>query len=85
MLPKEKGIIDELVEEDNLIPRAKQVVSQWIDNPGKAFMMLKPGLRQPIANLMTERLKNENWQDGFNIFFDKGTRATLEMVLKMMG
>ncbi len=82
---KEAGLVDELAEEAELLNRAKAVVKGWIDNPGRAFMMLKPGYRQPHADRMRNRLKNENWQDGFKIFFDKGTRATIEMVIKMMG
>lgn len=82
---KEAGLVDEIAEEAELMNRAKAVVKGWIDNPGRAFMMLKQGYRQPHADAIRSRLKNENWQDGFKIFFDKGTRGALEMVAKMMG
>lgn len=82
---KEAGLVDELCEEAELLNRAKSVVKGWIDNPGRAFMMLKYSYRLPHAERIRNRLKNENWQDGFNIFFDKGTRATMEMFVKMMG
>jgi enoyl-CoA hydratase/carnithine racemase len=82
---KDNDIVDEIVEEDELISRAKAVVSSWIDNPGRAFIMLKHGLRCVTAERMRDRVKNENWQEGFNIFFDPGTRGALEMVSKMMG
>ncbi|MCP4132524.1 MAG: enoyl-CoA hydratase/isomerase family protein [bacterium] len=81
----ELEIADELAEEDVLISRAIEVVKGWIDCPGRAFMMLKHSLRKPTEDLMRHRLKNENWQDAFNVFFDPGTRGALEMVLKMMG
>ena len=81
----EKGLVDEIAEEDELLERAKTVVKSWIDNPGRAFMMLKQGYRKPHADLIRKRLKEENWQEGFNIFFDKGTRGAIEMVMKMMG
>jgi enoyl-CoA hydratase/carnithine racemase len=82
---KEAGLVDEIVEEAELMNRAKAVVKGWIDNPGRAFMMLKYGYRLPHADRIRNRLKNENWQDLFKIFFDKGTRGALEMVIKMMG
>ena len=81
----EKGIVDEIAEEDQLMERAKTVIKSWIDNPGRAFMMLKHAYRKPHADNIRKRLTEENWQEGFNIFFDKDTRAALEMVNKMMG
>ncbi|PKL38041.1 MAG: hypothetical protein CVV44_12800 [Spirochaetae bacterium HGW-Spirochaetae-1] len=82
---KELGIVDEIVEEDQLIARAKQIVTTWIDNPARAFSLLKVSLRRPMEERMRQRLKNENWQDGFKCMFDPQTRATLELVQKMMG
>jgi len=82
---KELEMVDEIVEEDQLIERAKQIVTGWIDNPGRAFMLLKYSLRKPAEDRMRQRLKDENWQEGFNCMFDPQTRATLELVQKMMG
>ena len=82
---KELEIVDELIEnEEDLLPRAKAVVTSWIDNPGRAFMMLKESLRRPYADRMKHYLENVNWQERFNIFFDPGTRKALEMVMGMM-
>jgi len=80
---KEIGIVDEIVEEDQLILRAKQVVSQWIDNPGRAFMLLKTSMRKPYEDRMRQRLRDEDWKSGFNIMFDKQTRQFLELGAKM--
>ena len=80
---KEFGIVDEIVEEDQLIARAKQLVSQWIDNPGRAFMLLKSSMRKPYEDRMRQRLRDENWQEHFNIMFDKRTRQFLELGAKM--
>ena len=80
---KEIGIVDEIVEEDQLIPRAKQVVSQWIDNPGRAFMLLKTSMRKPYEDRMRQRLRDEEWEPAFNIMFDKQTRQFLELGAKM--
>ncbi len=82
---KEMGIVDEIVEEDQLISRAKEIVTTWIDNPAQAFKLLKYSQRKPWEDKMRQRLKNENWQEGFNCMFDPQTRGTLEMVAKMMG
>jgi len=79
------GMVDELAEEEALIPRAKEMVAKWYDNPGKAFGMLKKGLRQPVADRMKHYLENSNWQDGFNCFFNPETRGAIDFVMKMMG
>lgn len=80
----EQGIVDEAVDGSELIVRAKQIVTGWIDNPGRAFMKLKEGLRQPIADRIRARLAGENWQESLTCFFDKDVRATLEFVQQMM-
>jgi enoyl-CoA hydratase/carnithine racemase len=80
---KEIGIVDEIVEEDQLIPRAKQVISQWIDNPGRAFILLKTSMRKPYEDRMRQRLRDEDWEPAFNIMFDKQTRQFLELGAKM--
>ncbi len=80
---KEIGIVDEIAEEADLIPRAKQVVSQWIDNPGRAFRLLKGSLRKPYENRMRQRLRDEEWEPLFNIMFHPQTRALLELGAKM--
>ena len=80
---KEIGIVDEIVEEDQLVPRAKQVVSQWIDNPGRAFILLKTSMRKPYEDRMRQRLRDEDWEPAFKIMFDKQTRQFLELGAKM--
>lgn len=80
---KELGIVDEIVEEEQLIPRAKEIVKKWIDNPGRAFMLLKTSMRKPYEDRMRQRLKNEDWQSAFNIMFDKQTRQFLQLGAKM--
>jgi enoyl-CoA hydratase/carnithine racemase len=80
---KELGIVDEIVEEDQLIPRAKEIVCKWIDNPGRAFMLLKYSMRKPYEDRMRQRLKDEDWQSAFKIMFDKQTRQLLEFGAKM--
>lgn len=81
---KEFGIIDEIVEDADLMPRAKKIVSKWIDNPGRAFTKLKEGLKKPVADKMRQRIAQEDWQSSLNCFFNKDVRGALEFVLSMM-
>lgn len=81
---KELGIVDEVVAEDQLITRAKELVCRFIDQPGRAFIKLKEGMKKPAADNIRARLKSEPWQVGMKCFFDPNVRATLEFVQKMM-
>jgi enoyl-CoA hydratase/carnithine racemase len=81
---KELGIVDEIVEEADLLPRAKKIITKWIDNPGRAFIKLKEGLKKPTADKIRKRVAEENWQDTLKCFFDKDVRAALEFVMSMM-
>ncbi len=81
---KEYGIVDEIVEEADLIPRAKEIVKTWIDHPGRAFIRLKEGLKKPTADRIRKRVVEENWKDGFKCFFDKDVRGAIEFVMAMM-
>ncbi|HNY65987.1 MAG TPA: enoyl-CoA hydratase/isomerase family protein [Deltaproteobacteria bacterium] len=79
------GIIDELVDAADLIPRAKKIVTKWIDNPGRAFIKLKEGNKKPVADKIRQRLATEDWKTPFNCFFDKDVRGSIEFVMSMMG
>jgi len=79
------GIVDEIVEEAELIPRAKKIVTKWIDNPGRAFTKLKEGLKKPAADRIRSRLATEDWKPTLRCFFEKDVRGALEFVLAAMG
>jgi enoyl-CoA hydratase/carnithine racemase len=79
------GAVDELVPADQLIARAKELVSKFIDNPGRAFIKLKEGLKKPVADAIQARLDKKDWQQSLNCFFDPQVRSALEFVMKMMG
>jgi enoyl-CoA hydratase/carnithine racemase len=81
---KEYDIVDEIVEDADLIPRAKKIVLKWIDNPGRAFIKLKEGLKKPTADRIRKRLAEEDWKPGFKCFFDKDVRGAIEFVMAMM-
>ncbi len=80
----EAGMVDELSRRPLSWRARRKLVVKWYDNPGKAFGMLKMGLRQPIADRMKHYLENTNWQEGFNCMFNPETRAALEFVQQMM-
>jgi len=81
---KELGVIDEIVEEDELISRAKKIIAKWIDNPGRAFIKLKEGLKKPAADRIKKRMAEEDWKESLQCFFDKDVRGALEFVMSMM-
>jgi len=79
------GAVDEIVPADRVVARAKEIVSRFIDNPGRAFIKLKEGLKKPAADVIQARLDQNEWQAGLNCFFDPQVRSALEFVMKMMG
>ena len=81
---KEMAIVDEIVAEDDLIPRAKQVISQWIDTPNRPFVRMKQLLKMDTVNRIRKKLVEENWHEGLNCFFRDDVRQTLEFVQASM-
>lgn len=81
---KELNMVDEIVEEAELIPRAKQLVSTFIDNPGRAFSPIKELFRRPLADRMKKSLAEPGWEQNLQCFFKEDVRKTLEMVQAMM-
>ncbi|MGM0418450.1 MAG: enoyl-CoA hydratase/isomerase family protein [Thermodesulfobacteriota bacterium] len=77
---KELGIVDEVVGADDLIKRAKDIVSLWIDTPGRPFIKLKEPMKKEYAEKIQRKLKEENWQEGMNCFFEKSVRDILTLV-----
>ncbi len=77
---KAMGLVDEVVEEGVLLQRAKEIVSLWINTPGRPFIPLKYAMKKHVAERIQKSLKEENWQSKLNCFFEKDVRATLEFV-----
>jgi enoyl-CoA hydratase/carnithine racemase len=77
---KEMKLVDEVVPEEQLMERAKQVISQWIDTPNRPFMRLKYLLRKDAVASMRRKLAEENWHEGMDCFFRDDVRQTLEFV-----
>ncbi len=77
---KEMGLVDELVAEYQLIARAKEVVSGWIDTPNRPFIRMKEQLKKETVERIRRRLSEEDWQAGMDCFFRDDVRQTLEFV-----
>lgn len=77
---KELGLVDEVVESDDLLDRAKAIVSLWIDTPNRPFIRMKEVLKKEFAEKIQKRLKEENWQEGMSCFFEKDVRDILSFV-----
>ena len=81
----EMEIVDEVVEDENLIPRAKQVISQWIDTPNRPFIQIKQALKADTKGRIQRALKEENWQETMaQTLLSKDVKATLEFVQATM-
>jgi len=82
---KEMDLVDEIIDDpDQLIARAKEVIISWIDNPGRAYVFMKQLQKKEAADEISARLKTMSMRESLNVFFDPGTRKTLEMVQSMM-
>ena len=82
---REKGYVNEIIGEDMLIERCKKKICQWIDQPGRAFISLKEGIRHPAARTIRQRLDSEDWITPlYKSINNKEVRSVLEMVVKSM-
>ena len=81
---KEWGVVDEIVEEDALLSRAKEIVSLWIDTPARPFISLKYSMKRAVAKSIRKGLKEEDWRSPLKRFFEKSVRDTLEFVQTSM-
>ncbi len=88
MFPPEKakklGIVDEILPVENLVSRAKEIVSSWIDTPNRPFIQMKYLLKKEFAVKIQKSLEEENWQEGMSCFFDKTVTDTLAFVQSML-
>ncbi|HON77858.1 MAG TPA: enoyl-CoA hydratase/isomerase family protein [Spirochaetota bacterium] len=78
------NIVDEVVEEAELINRAKQLVSTFIDNPGRAFTPIKELYRKPLVERMRRYIQEQPWEKGLECFFWDDVRGTLNFVYESM-
>ena len=78
------GMVDEIAEEDQLMARAKEVVTTWIDTPNRPFITMKKMMRKEVADSIRSSLEKEPWREGFDLFTKPEVRGTLEFVQAMM-
>lgn len=81
---KAAEMVDELVHQEDLLSRAKAIVSLWFDTPAHPFTRLKYELRKSTGDAVRKRLKETDWQDALNCFFKKEVKATLAFVQSTM-
>lgn len=82
----QRMLVDEVVEEAELIPRARAVICEWWDKPGKAFLELKRGVRGPAAASLRTMLDTIDWQTPLvDCLLKPETRSALDFANKMMG
>lgn len=76
----QKEIVDETVEAQELIPRAKAIISMWIDNPGRSFSRIKEELKKETGDYIKKRMAEKDWHYALNCFFNKQVKETLAFV-----
>ncbi|SHH04043.1 Enoyl-CoA hydratase/carnithine racemase [Thermosyntropha lipolytica DSM 11003] len=77
----ERGIFDELVEDDEtLIKRAKEVITSYIDTPGRPFILLKYLERKPYAEYMRKFIDSYDFNLLIKVFTDESIINTLKAV-----
>ncbi len=82
---KELELVDEIVEEDNLINRAKEIITLWIDTPNRPFIQIKNMMKKETYNKIQTQLKEENWQGPLTATFsNQDVKNTLEFVQAAM-
>jgi len=81
----ENGLVDEVVEEENLISRAKELICLWIDTPNRPFIQLKEGLKRAAIEKINQDLTALNWQDRMaDTLMNPDVKATLSFVQAAM-
>lgn len=81
---KEMGIVDEIVEPDQLLERAKEIVKMWIDTPGRPFIPMKSMLKAEAVGKIKHLQATQPWKEALECFFYKDVRGALEFTQAMM-
>jgi len=78
-------MVDEVVEADNLISRAKEIICLWIDTPNKPFIQIKKELKSGVADTIRQHLAKGDWKDAMaQTLMSKEVKDTLTFVQSMM-
>lgn len=76
----QREIVDETVKAEELMERAKTLVCQWIDTPARPFCRLKAELKKVTGDHIRKRLKETDWHNSLECFFDNNVKKTLSLV-----
>ena len=77
------GAVDETTEDDP-VPRARDVVTQWIDTFNRPFISMKQLLNGEAVSAIRANLANHEWRESLHGFFREDVRAALEFVQASM-
>ncbi|MCG8615595.1 MAG: enoyl-CoA hydratase/isomerase family protein [Desulfobacterales bacterium] len=81
----EMEMVDEVVEDDQLIARAKEVICTWIDTPNRPFIQIKEGLKFAAAEAIRRDLETRPWQPIMaKTLMNDDVKATLSFVQAAM-
>lgn len=78
------GIIDELVDETELLEKAKAKVREYIDTPNRPFMEIKAGYRKFAAKQIREAIDTCDFTPFVNTFTNPEVIKQLKASLARM-
>ncbi len=81
----EMEMVDEVVEGDTLIDRAKEIICLWIDTPNRPFIQIKDELKSTVAGRIRKDLATGQWKPLMaDTLMNKQVKETLSFVQSMM-
>ena len=81
----ENKIVDECLDPEALLPRAKEIIRLWIDTPNRPFIPIKAAFRRDVAQRIAGELAVGEWKAPLGaILMDPQVKATLEFVHSTM-
>ncbi|WDP89967.1 MAG: enoyl-CoA hydratase/isomerase family protein [Desulfobacter sp.] len=81
----EMEMVDEVVDSDNLIARAKEIICLWIDTPNRPFIQIKEELKSAVAGKIRRDLATGEWKPFMaDTMMSKEVKETLSFVQAMM-
>ena len=78
------GMVDEIVEEDRLILRAKEIISNWIDTPDRPFIPVKRKMKEETVLQIKRTLEEGSWREALRGLLKEDVRRSLEYVQSTM-
>ena len=77
-------LVDEVVDAVDLISRAKEIITLWIDTPNRPFIPMKKRLKKKVTEDISKDLADGNWEETLSCFFKAEVRSALEFVMSTM-